>query len=72
MFDDFDFDFDFDFFNFFQKKLVKKAFKEAKELADIYATEANNNKLKRALEQKYRNALSDAEKRVYKKMLQEL
>lgn len=70
MFDDFDFD--FDILSFFQKKLVKKAFKEAKELADIYATEANNNKLKRALEQKYRNASSDVEKRVYKKMLQEL
>ena len=70
MFDDFDFD--FEILSFFQKKLVKKAFKEGKELADIYATEANNNKLKRALEQKYRNASSDVEKRVYKKMLQEI
>ena len=65
-------DFDIDILGFLQKKLAKKAFKEGKELADIYATEANNNKLKRALEEKYHNASSDAEKRVYKKMLQEL
>ena len=64
--------FDIDILVFLQKKLAKKAFKEGKELADIYATEANNNKLKRALEEKYHNASSDAEKRVYKKMLQEL
>ena len=65
-------DFDIDILGFLQKKLAKKAFKEGKELADIYATEANNNKQKRALEDKYQNASSDAEKRVYKKMLQEL
>ncbi len=70
MFDDFDFD--FDILSFLQRKLAKKAIKEGKELADIYATEANNNKLKRALEQKCRNASSDAERRVYKKMLNEL
>lgn len=65
-------DFDIDILGFLQKKLAKKAFKEGKELADIYATEANNNKLKSALEEKYHNASSDAEKRVYKKMLQKL
>ena len=65
-------DFDIDILGFLQKKLAKKAFKEGKELSDIYATEANNNKLNSALEEKYHNASSDAEKRVYKKMLQEL
>lgn len=65
-------DFDFDILSYLQKKLVKKAVKEGKELADIYAHEANNSKLKRALEEKYQHALSDAEKRVYKKMLQDL
>jgi hypothetical protein len=67
MFDDFDFDFDA-----IPKSLIKKTAKEAIELADIYASEANHNKLRNALEKKCRNASSDAERRVYKKMLQEL
>lgn len=70
MFDDFDFN--FDPLSWIQRKLARKAIKEGKELYDIYATEADHNKLKRALEEKCRNASSDAERRVYKKMLQEL
>lgn len=70
MFDDFDFD--FNPLSCIQRKLVREAIKEGKEIADMYATEANHNKLKRALEDKCRNASSDAERRVYQKMLDQL